>query len=249
MRWCDDFIKKLWVAWVVFRSSSQKNESMSKSSMLVSIFKCRLWMAWESRLWEDLIYFAAPENSGKTVQGRRLILLPEQPQKMVFVQVLWSSHNICNNLQSSWVLNIKVEESTRSWLFFARTVFFQNWAPRKSHFLHRHTLVQLHTLGSWWFSHINEIERWSVYYGRRCSLKWCLLSRRNCLELLGRPSDKFQLLGMALKYWWQDRSYGNCGVYNCPASTPPNLVNAALSGMTEGTLANSRFSLSGKLSW
>ena len=130
--------------------------------MLVSIFKCRLWMAWESRLWEDLIYFAAPENSGKTVQGRRLILLPEQPQKMVFVQVLWSSHNICNNLQASWLLNIKVEESTRSWLFFARTVFFQNWAPRKSHFLHSHTLVQLQTLFWCWISHINEIERWCV---------------------------------------------------------------------------------------
>ena len=101
-----------------FQIQFPKNESMSKSSMLVSIFKCRLWMAWESRLWEDLIYFALPENSGKTVQGRRLILLPKQPQKMVFVQLLWSSHNICNNLQSSWVLNIKVEESTRSWLFF-----------------------------------------------------------------------------------------------------------------------------------
>ena len=138
------------------------NESMSKSSMLVSIFKCRLWMAWESRLWKDLIYFAPPENSGKTVQARRLILLPEQQQKMVFVQLLWSSHNICNNLQSSWVLTIKVEESTRRWLFFARTVFFQNWAPRKSHFLHSHTLVQLQTLCWWWFSHTNETERWRV---------------------------------------------------------------------------------------
>ena len=32
MRWCDDFI---WVTWVVFSSSSHKNESMSKSSMLL----------------------------------------------------------------------------------------------------------------------------------------------------------------------------------------------------------------------
>ena len=177
---------------------------------------------------------------------------------MVFVQLLWSSHNICNNLQSSWVLNIKVEESTRSWLFFARTVFFQNWAPRKSHFLHSHTLVQLQTLCWWWFSHINEIERWSVYYARGCSSKWCLLSKYCRRKIYSAEETALSCWGLLISsncWGWHWNIGGRialmaiAGSIIAPPQPPPNLVNAALSGMTEGTLANSRFSLSGKLSW
>ena len=128
MRWCDDFI------WVVFSSGSHKNESMSKSSI-----KCRLWMAWESRLWEDLIYFAPPENSGKTVQSLRLILLSKAaakngvcPKLTEFAQHLYQFTRRLEKIRQKFNQSVALFFGA----YMSPSVPFSKVGPaRKSHFL------------------------------------------------------------------------------------------------------------------